>query len=479
MNDLRDGISRVMSIREIPVLVATVAAFASGASAATVEAFSPFAAPPISQRFISSGASVVSDGQQTSCRVFSGIDVRASRYTSLDGETLAFSEVTRSPAAGLWINGSNMLTPESSGASWRVVLKYPVDEISVRLGSTEISAKAFLDPAGDSMTFGPRMIEAIEASWRSAEEVRLIGRSQDTGREVVDILVPPSQEDLTACALLQSTFSKRDEPFNSVLLQLTPLGEDKGEASERAPAGADASDAKEVRHTPLFDAASTGVVERGPIRVSWSDRIPGAIDENRLAGCDMTDLGAAEIERYRVTEVTGFVSQSSEAWMTRDALGGIQQVYIPGVFEAIRDSQNDIWVADVSVSAFANDPFERPVHKGCLGSQRLDVIEPLSEIFALVLPEDEVLQLPAIGTAPAAGLQPFISAGGLGAGAAPNSAILFPSSSPFSPGRASSPPSGPPQKDVGELAPIPLPAAGWMLLVCIGALLVRRRRTCA
>jgi hypothetical protein len=482
-----------MNIRAVVALTTIMVSLSSYAPAATIEAQASLMAPPIKQSFIGVGASVVSDGQQASCKVFSGIDVRASHYASPAGDRVPFSEVKRSPAAGLWINESQPPDATSSREDWRIVLKYPVDMIKVRFGTTEIGANTFLDPAGDSVTLGPALIKAIRASWQRGETVYLVGTSRDTRRRIVDMLVPPSREDLETCAIYAGAYGELAYSLNQILFQTTPRDDDRSNMDGKPLVAIDIAEVDELQQTPQFFAAGTDLVERGPIRVSWADRIPGEINKERLMGCAMTDLGTSEIERYRLTEVTGFVSHSSETWITRDEQGNIQQVYIPGVFEAIRDPQTDTWIASVSISAFANDPFERPVYKGCLGSLRLEVIDPLSGLFAQGLPDSNAFALQSLpGDIPLSSsfgavtlLPSLLGNGSIFSRVSPTSLVLenpttfSPPSSPFDPELGSLPNTDSEEIENNELTPVPLPAAGWMLLFSIMALFAMRQGRCS
>ena len=323
---------------------------------------------PIKQRFLTRGASVVAQGNLQSCRVFSAIDVRASTYSYEAGERVPFTEVERSPAAGLWIIGASKLRLGSvepapgvsdNGGILRVVLKYPVEELFMKTDALTVSLKQDLDPAGDSVTLSPTNGAHLRAAWQSGSTVRFVGRSRDTGRTVEDVILPPDQTDVQACAAFEAGGLLGDGTGIDLPEALPDSGTQPGEFAS--------FDGTDVNWQSLvFDPADTRFAHQGHISVYSGARMSGSPSKSELIGCRMTDLGG-EIERYRLTQVNGFISHSSEVWVTRDVQGQVRQVYIPGVFEALRKLGTNTWTADVSIASFANDPFEAPVSKGCLG----------------------------------------------------------------------------------------------------------------
>jgi len=344
----------------------------------------------VMQRFLTEGASLVSKGDVHSCRAFRAIDVRASQYFSPDGSQDAFTDVKRSPAAGLWRIGSatQMLTsaqlPNYSilqDRVWRIVLKYPVQSLEMEIGDVRTNLTGSLDAAGDSVTLSQQDLEQMQSAWQIARDVTLIGHSVDTGRRVIDTLLPILDRDLSACDGVEqgqspevlSSFVNAPVQLRAPdsLMPLLPI--------EDASLGFQYFGVMGM--TAALSPARHHLGNNGDIRVLWGEQLEGTVDKDRLTGCRMTDLGG-EIELYKLIQVNGFVSQSSEAWITRDEAGEVRQVYIPGVFEALRQTATEDWTADVSVAAFANNVFEEPVYKGCLGTQSIPMtagVDTLSE----------------------------------------------------------------------------------------------------
>ncbi|MDO5757458.1 MAG: hypothetical protein Q4P24_08070 [Rhodobacterales bacterium] len=336
----------------------------------------------LTQRFLKDGSSVVSVGSDHSCRSFRPIDIRASQYVSSTGQTVPFDEVARSPAAGLWVIGTaerKMGVAQTSAGEeavdriWRIVLKYPVDSMEMDIAGVRRSLTEKLDPAGDSVTLSAEDRIALQAAWRDAHDVTLIGKSSDTGRLVTDTLPSFTGADLNAC----DEFERGQNPAVMKAIESAPVAVNgAGVAAAGARINADPTEfpvADIPGHTATFDASHQRLGNNGPIRVTWAEKLPSPPDAASLTGCRMTDLGG-DIERYRLAQVDGFVSQASEAWITRNEAGEVRQIYIPGVFEALRKPGADQWTADVSVSAFANDPFAIPVYKGCLGSVAIPML---------------------------------------------------------------------------------------------------------
>ncbi|MEM6376245.1 MAG: hypothetical protein AAF686_08385, partial [Pseudomonadota bacterium] len=153
---------------------------------------------PLSQVFLTQGASVVTKGDRAACVVFSAINVRASRYISPDRLPVPFDEVERSPAAGIWAwrlvraSSTGKAGRTSTPIELRVTLKYPVATLAISLDSETIAESIAqtidltraLDPAGDSATLSQEVAEKLRRAWAAGHEVTLIGQSKDTGRQI-------------------------------------------------------------------------------------------------------------------------------------------------------------------------------------------------------------------------------------------------------------------------------------------------------
>lgn len=445
----------------------------------------------VTQRFLTDKVSVVSIGSKHSCRAFRAIDIRASQYASPAGLPVAFADVERSPAAGLWVIGA--AKPKSTSAQiptytirenriWRVVLKYPVKSLEMESDGVRRDLSDYLDAAGDSVTLSAEDRAELQLAWRNVRDVKLIGRSLDTGREVIDTLLPVPERDLIAC----DEFERRNSPEILAEIEDAPILVSGAELAtwfwspDASPFEAQRLGA--IGRTTTFDPSRQRLGNNGPIRVHWGERLPGAPDKAHLTGCRMTDLGG-EIERYRLSRIDGFVTQSGEAWITRDDAGDVRQVYIPGVFEALRKTESKEWTADVSVSAFANNPFEEPIYKGCLGSQAIPMVGGADTVSEA--PVDELVMVNFKASPEfvpvSIGINPFKavrggsgSSGGLQFGGGVGSVTAGDyTKDPFEAVDISG-------ESPDQPSPVPLPGAMWLYLtsfVSLG-LIVRRRLTC-
>ncbi len=349
------------------------AALASVAATAMLLVGTAFAAPqadpaldlqPLRQTFLSSNASVLDKGGLRACRVFARIDVIASRYESPAGAPVRFEQIARNSAAGLAVTYPERAAPPV----WAVFAKYPLESARVEIGERAWDVTGDIAIAGDAVMLPGPVVEAGSAAFDAVMPVRFVGRSEDTGNRVTDALVPPAPGDLAACRTWQgaapgdgggSDFTGDPFPRDPLFAGLQPVS-----ALVRVP---------EIGVDPAPPASlPVRMGGNGPIGVHWGERLPGTPDPDLLRACRLRDV-EGELRRVRLRAADGFVVPGEEAWLRTDDAGALVQIYVPGVFDAVRDAQTGAWDADVSISAFANDPMAEPVVKGCLGTQSIPV----------------------------------------------------------------------------------------------------------
>jgi hypothetical protein len=303
---------------------------------------------PMHQRFLESGASVVTTPEGRFCVASRRIAIETSEYRDPDGTAVAFAEILRSPASSV----QAVAGPEEAGREeapgFRVQLKYyvaPDTPLILMLGGRIVDARPLLEPSGDSLWIagGPSadLAADLARAFAAGDPVAVVARSQDTGRAVRDTLPAPDLAALADCRLQLSA------PRSEV-----PSGPAAEWPSE------DGSAAEAVPPTDLPSSA-IGIVfaaEPGPETLATPED---------FAACGMKDPGLP-LHLGRIRATTGFFAQTDKVFVAFDEAGAPAQVYVPGVFDAEFDGFEGS--ARVSRAADGNVPGAENRVSGCLGA---------------------------------------------------------------------------------------------------------------
>ena len=407
--------------------------------------------PVLRQSFVGETVSHVATRTGAACIASETIPVAISTYRGPEGETVPFARVTRSVAASI-----QYIVPTGGDAPFfRIQLKYPLRRDSeVRLFGSGVSLDLAdaLEPSGDSLRIAtPARVEALRAALRRGAAT-LRAMSADTGRIVTDPLPTPDFAGARRCAAAQ---------------------------------------APEAASAPGLGL----VVAAAPTKAT-------RIDPEALAACAMTP-GLGPVHRGEIVSASGFFAQTRSAYVVFDQAGDARQVYVPGVFEAIRRADGS-YAVDVSIAARSNDPLQVNAVKGCLGDEPATLCPALAKAGAVSLgrclgdvfafedlfddasfliaeledgdesfsfeqtaegDEADELATPVGRARPERGAAAFgLSGGGFGGGASRSGA----GDDPISVFEEASERATP--------APVPLPASAWLLLAGLGALTSLRRR---
>ena len=275
----------------------------------------PGLGPAFAQVAAGPGVWRVATPEGRGCVAGRALDVAGAEYLDAEGRPVAFEQVRRSRGASVqWI-----AAPDEA-PRLRVQLKYPVDAargLVLEVGGRALDLAGALERSGDSLVIRDAEVLAALAEgggW-------LTGWSEDTGRRIADVLPSwgPSWE---------------------------PEGLADCLAGLEAAAG------------PLPGTAPGLRVAAAP---SAETRVGPAEAER----CGATVTGVP-LHRGRLVATTGFFAPTEAALVGFDRAGAPVQVHLPGVFEALRQSDGS-WRARLSVSADANEPLRANAVKGCLG----------------------------------------------------------------------------------------------------------------
>lgn len=404
----------------------------------------------IAQRFLPSGASVVTTPEGSVCTVSQKIEIAQSSYVNPDGTATAFDVIRRSVAASVQAIGGAVDQP----ASFRIQMKFALAPgrpvwLTPGDGQGRIDIAGALEPSGDSLHLTGEVAARLAAAMTAGQGAALEAWSADTGRDVSDTL---PVLDMAALADCRET--------------LQPGNADPGPQATYL--------------TVAFDAAPTADTR-------------ATLDEMRACAMAPTDR---PVHQGRLTQTTGFFAQTDKVFVAFDEAGKPAQVYVPGVFDAGFDA-NGVGEARVSIAADSNAPAAENLVKGCLGAAASQMCRYPDE-------DGTGWVLHPCGMMPGAPGGPTIldpagvptSSNDTGPGPALLTSVVPPGTTPVGPSslitesndddeesepkpaslivKVSGPPDPPPPPPPPP--PIPLPAAGWLMLTALGGLAVTRRR---
>lgn len=395
----------------------------------------------VHQRFLDSGASVVTTHDSAACMVSRRIDIERSDYIRPDGTAVAFADVVRSPASSV-----QAIARPGEEPRFRIQLKFsprPGTPILLDLPGAPRDVADLLEPSGDSLLIEGQAARDMARAFADGARPVVRSLSRDTGSTVTDRLDAPDLAALADCADTLATTERADTPGLMVDV--------------------------------VFDARPVPETVATPAQ---------------MQACGMANRPEV-LHLGRLRHINGFVSHTDKVFVAFDGQGAVDRVYIPGIFDADMSQPQDRR-ARVSRAADGNVPTEPNAVSGCIGSEVMALCyvprdnggHALTTCDTPLAPPDRVAS--RVTSPPPSGLPPrrfFVPPGG---GFPPVAAITTSvSRTPITP------PGEEPEVDAfmimstmsreGEIPPppaVPLPPAIWLLLSALGALaLGRRRRT--
>ena len=281
----------------------------------------------LQQRFLDSGASVVTTATQRYCAISQRIDIAASEYRAAGGALVPYDQVIRSPAAS-----TQVMAGADGLMGLRVQMKYsPAPGAGILLtigtgteGSGTEDVAGLLEPSTDSLRLNGAVAARLVAAFRAGLPVRLAATSRATGRRVSDVLAAPDMVALDACQTDLAT----------------------------APAA------------PLPPLANQVSLD---FDVSPSPETRATVDDYRACGMKPTD---APLHLGRIKATTGFFSHTNKVFVSFDDNGKLDRVYVPGLLDAGFGGTSS-GEAQVSLAADSNTPDAENAVTGCIGSAAL------------------------------------------------------------------------------------------------------------
>jgi len=318
----RQGGSIVKMRSGVLAAFAFAAASALLAEAATLGGGAVQPGPPIHQRFIGKGASVVRSPAGAACMVSAALDIEGARYLARgDRAPVDFSEVIRSYAASVQFIAAAPQMAETV----RIQLKYAVADggaPTLEIDGQTYDLSAALETSGDSLLLDdPAVVAALRAAIDSGASASVAAVSRDTGRLVIDAMPAIDFTSYDVCRVI-------------------------GPATEGARAP-ELTNQIAVEYIAEPEAAMLAT----PIQAR---------------ACGVTDPSVA-LYRGRLVQTTGFVSQTEDIFVAFDPDGTVRHAYIPGIFDAALRGDG-AYDGGVSIAANSNDVLTANAVTGCLGA---------------------------------------------------------------------------------------------------------------
>lgn len=386
---------------------------------------------PLEQRFLQSGASVVTTEDGRTCVVSRRIEIETSRYLGVDGQALPFDQIIRSIGTSVQaVDG-----PGADADGFRIQMKYSLTEgepMVLTVGGQEYDLSGTLEPSTDSFWITGATAAALTAAFKNGGAAQILGTSRDTAHVVTDTVPAPDMTALAACVA--------DLPAKA---PLPPLANQIS-----------------MRFIATPDAASIAT-----------------LDQMRTCGMKPADR---PLHLGRITRTTGFFAQTDKVFVTFDDAGSVDQVYVPGIFDAGLDGQEE-GAARLSRAADGNVPDAANLTKGCLGAEEISICYRTDADGAHVLQACPDLlpdsidpgaeQLASAGPDVAA-RTPLLPLGG-GLANRGGGGGLFGGGGGGSNGGGGGGNGG--EGGGGGPSPVPLPATGWLLIAGLAAFAAKRR----
>ncbi|MBU2962936.1 hypothetical protein KO516_19305 [Citreicella sp. C3M06] len=281
-----------------------------------------FSGTPVNQRFLPSGASIVSTPDSKSCVVSRRIEIESSTYLRNDRSAVPFDDIVRSPATSI-----QAIAAADGAVSFRIQLKYsvvPGTPVSMVIGDARYDLQDTLERSTDSLWIQGTRAAALEAAFRDGLTMGLSARSVDTDHMVSDTVLTPDLDALAGC--------------------VAELPDDT------LPVEDISNDVRLVFHA---DPETTPLAT-----------LP------QLQACRMNDV-PGELHLAKLQQVGGFFSQTDQVFVSFDPDGQLARAYVPGIFDG--DFSNNGHTARLSRAADANVPNAANDVKGCLGSAEIEI----------------------------------------------------------------------------------------------------------
>ena len=151
------------------------------------------------QKFLKTGASVVSTQQGNICVVSQRIKIETSRYVAANGTAVPFDQIVRSIATS--VQAVDGLDDTADG--YRIQMKYSPTKAApmiLTVDGQEFGVSGDMETSSDSFWITGSAAAAMTAAFKNNGEVAIMATSQDTGHVVTDSVPTPNLAALADCS---------------------------------------------------------------------------------------------------------------------------------------------------------------------------------------------------------------------------------------------------------------------------------------
>jgi len=500
-----------VSVCRVSVAAFLLTTVSAGAATVTSHDTTTRRGGPIAQNFLDThgeNVSFLATSNGISCVASQPLPIADALYVSSDGTVVPFAEVTRSPASSI-----QAIAQPDRPVAFRIQMKYapdPAKPIVMELDGQSLDLADALESSRDSLWLTGGTARMLAEALRRGETPALRATSDGTGRQVADQITAPDMAGLDACLVtLEDLLEVEDMPDTD--MSALDISENDMPTVDVPDMDARAGEANagDALRAVMRDTDSTiTAVDGQPFRPALPVAVAGLrlefvarpdpearVAASALESCRMRDI-PENLFLGRLTAVTGFFSQTQDVYVAFNDAGQVQRAYIPGIFDS--DLTKGTNSARVSLAADANLPDQPNTVRGCLGDALLEAPVCVSsnqdgdgytvsecgvlgmsmtrEGFMDALPAltfDEPEQAgPRLTSRGAYGGTFSTNPAGSGSGGGSRGGLPGLSSLPGLGGGGSNSGDGGDGGDTGggEVSPVPLPAALWLMLASLSGL---------
>lgn len=364
-----------VSVCRVSVAACLLMTVSAGAATVTSDDTPTRRGGPIAQHFLDThgeNVSFLATSTGISCVASQTLPISEAVYVSPDGTVVPFAEVTRSPASSIQV-----IAQPDGPVAFRIQMKYapdPAKPIVMELDRQSLELADALESSRDSLWLTGGTARMLAEALRRGDTPALRATSDGTGRRITDQITAPDMAGLDACLVtledLSDVEAMPDTDMSADDIQIIDVPDKDALAGDAMRAIMPVAD----NTMAAVDGQSSRPALPVPVAGLRLEFVARPDPETRVAAsalesCRMRDI-PENLFLGRLTAVTGFFSQTQDVYVAFNDAGRVQRAYIPGIFDS--DLTKGTNSARVSLAADSNLPDQPNTVRGCLGDALLE-----------------------------------------------------------------------------------------------------------